>query len=346
MILIKNIYYMLSYAYKALNQDVYKSVATESFDNVADLCAAILEKGITSQLKQGLAHDYVPCDEVLAGVRGKIEINESLKCGSLRKRQLVCTYEDFTVDIYMNQIIKATVSLLLRSDIKKIHKKNLKRLMMFFSDVSDIDVHEIKWNLRFTKGNQSYRLLMGVCYLVIKGLLQSQSDGSIKLMNFVDDQRMYHLYERFVLEYYRKEFPQIKVSSSQIPWQLDEGDSAFLPIMQSDVMLTYGDRTLIIDTKYYEQTVQQRYGGSTFISSNLYQIYTYVKNKQILEGDEHVVSGMLLYAQTDGVTVPPKDYSVSGNTLSVRFLDLNQDFCEIKKQLNMIVERAFDVVTP
>ena len=42
MIRIQNIYYMLSYAFQVLNEDGYKQVATEEFENAAELCTAIL----------------------------------------------------------------------------------------------------------------------------------------------------------------------------------------------------------------------------------------------------------------------------------------------------------------
>ena len=63
---------------------------------------------------------------------------------------------------------------------------------------------------------------MGICYLFLNGLLQTQSNGSIKLMDFIDEQRMCRLYEKFILEYYRKEFPQVTANASQISWQLDD----------------------------------------------------------------------------------------------------------------------------
>lgn len=51
MIRIQNIYYMLSYAFQILTEEGYKSVSTEEFDNVAELCSAILIKGVSSQVK-------------------------------------------------------------------------------------------------------------------------------------------------------------------------------------------------------------------------------------------------------------------------------------------------------
>ena len=62
---IKSIYYMLSYAFRILKEQGYKSIETESFDNVAELCAAILARGVSLQLKRGLGREYVPQTEAL-----------------------------------------------------------------------------------------------------------------------------------------------------------------------------------------------------------------------------------------------------------------------------------------
>ena len=50
-ILIKNIYYMLTYAFQVLRQTNYEEIALEDFENIHDMFAAILGKGIGRQLK-------------------------------------------------------------------------------------------------------------------------------------------------------------------------------------------------------------------------------------------------------------------------------------------------------
>ena len=57
-IYIKNIYYMLSYAFKVLNEKGYKKIEAESFENTADLLSEILIIGVTRQIKQGLVKDW------------------------------------------------------------------------------------------------------------------------------------------------------------------------------------------------------------------------------------------------------------------------------------------------
>ena len=275
MIPVQNIYYMLSYAFKVLNEQGYKSVGTEQFHNVVELCAAILSKGVSLQLKRGLGREYICETEELSSPRGKLDISESIKSQSMQRKKLVCTYDDFSTNSYMNRIIKTTMLILLKSKISTLRKKELRKLLVFFGEVDELDVHFINWNICYNRNNQTYQMLISICYLVIKGLLQKQSDGTTKLMDFLDEQRMHHLYEKFILEYYRKEFPQISANASQIPWKLDDGVDDLLPIMQSDIMLRFASKTLIIDAKYYSHTLQQQYDRYSIHSGNLYQIFTY-----------------------------------------------------------------------
>ena len=333
---------MLSYAFQVLSEQGYKNIETEQFDNVAELCAAILSKGVSLQLKRGLGREYIETTESLSSVRGRIEISESIKTRSLLKRQLICSYDDFSENSYMNRIIKTTMQLLLHSDIAKARKKELRKLLVYFGNVDLLDVHMINWKIQYNRNNQTYRMLISVCYLVIKGLLQTNTDGTTRLMDFLDEQRMCRLYEKFILEYYRKEYPKLTVNASQIPWALDDGINDMLPVMQTDIMLSQGNKVLIIDAKYYGHTTQTQYDIHTFHSANLYQIFTYVKNKEAEPADvPYKVSGMLLYARTDEAVQPDNSYQMSGNKISVRTLDLNREFSGIAAQLNAIADEHF-----
>lgn len=56
---IKNVYYMLTYAFKELNRNNYEQIAGEDFEDIHDLFAEILSLGIAYLLKQGLHRQYV-----------------------------------------------------------------------------------------------------------------------------------------------------------------------------------------------------------------------------------------------------------------------------------------------
>ena len=341
MIRVRNLFHMLAYAFSALTEQGYRAVATEDFDNAAELCAAILERGVSLQLKRGLGQEYVNRTEARSSLRGAIKVTESVKSQAIWRRQLVCSYDEFSVDTTMNRVIKATVALLVRSDISRARKKSLKKLMVYFANVREIDLHTVDWNMRYDRNNRTYRMLMAVCWLVVKGLLQTQSDGSVRMMDFFDEQRMSRLYEKFILEYYRREHPRLRASASFVEWALDDGMSDGLPAMCSDITLSARGRVLIIDAKYYAATMQTNFDKKTVHSGNLYQIFAYVKNKQAaLErvGERVEVSGMLLYAATDEEVQPDVTYRMSGNQIGVRTLDLDRPFEEIRAQLDGIAD--------
>lgn len=332
MIRIQNIYYMLSYAFQVLTERGYKQVATEEFENVGELCSEILIKGVSSQIKRGLGKEYIAQEKSLSFLRGKIDISSSLKEQTLIKKQLVCNYDEFSENSYMNRIIRTTMEVLLRCDISRDRKSRMRKLLVYFSAVEPLTVNRINWQIQYNRNNQTYQMLIAICYLIIKGLLQTTTDGNTKLMDFLDEQRMCRLYEKFILEYYRKEHPEIRAAASQIPWDLDDGYSDMLPVMQSDIMLEKGDHTLVIDAKYYSHTTQTQYDVHTLHSGNLYQIYAYVKNLDKCQTGN--VSGMLLYARTDELVLPDNEYSMGGNRISVKTLNLDCDFAEIRKQLD------------
>lgn len=345
-ILVKNIYYMLAYAFQALRQSNFDDIATEEFDRVQNLFAAILCRGIGAQLKQGLYRDYQTRKEGIPTMRGRIDMPGTVRNKVARRQILSCEYDELSENTLLNQILKTTVMLLLRSDeVDAQYKDILKREMLYFSAVDLIEPSSIRWErLRFHRNNQTYQMLVGLCQLILQGMLLTTEHGENRLASFVDEQWMCRLYEKFILEYYSKEFPELHVAASQIHWALDDGIGTMLPVMQSDITLSHGSTVLIIDAKYYSHTTQGRYGAHTLHSNNLYQIFTYVKNQEAeLAGRPHTVSGMLLYAHTDETIQPNQSYRMSGNRIDVRTLDLNCEFTVIAEQLGQIAEDFFGV---
>ncbi|MFC5221006.1 5-methylcytosine-specific restriction endonuclease system specificity protein McrC [Bifidobacterium leontopitheci] len=340
---IRNVYYMLSYAFQILQERQYRKLATEPFDNIADLCAAILIQGMTAQIKRGLSREYVPHTDELDSPRGKIEITESVRKATLSRKRLVCTVDDFTVDSRPNRIIKSTMLLLVHADISPNRKTRLRRLIACLNGVGRTDLRRTDWHIRFDRNNETYRMLIGICYLAVKGLLQSSQPGKALLMDFLDDQQMHRIYEKFLYGYYSREWQgRISTTHHRIPWMCSAGEG--LPVMQPDVVLDDGRDVLIIDAKYYTRTMQRNFGSYTMHSANMYQMFTYVKNKTAqlaARGNEHAVSGLLLYAKTDEERQPDGEFDMGGNRIAVRTLDLNQDFRGIASQLDDIVTRYF-----
>lgn len=354
---IKNIYYMLSYAFEFIKHTGYSNMDTEEFENIHDLFASILAQGMAYQLKKGLYKEYVHKSDNLSTVRGKINITETICNKILQRRIINCDFDELSENNIYNQIIKCTASLLLRyGNVEAKHKSRLKQSLLFFSNVDDIDLKTVKWGaITFHRNNQNYRILINICNLLARGLLQTTNNGHTKLATFIDEQSMCRLYEKFILEYYKQEHSNtVKSEALQIPWVLDDDNQNLLPIMQTDITLTKKGRNrldiLIIDAKYYRNTLSSNNHSDklTLHSGNLYQIFTYVKNKEVdllRKNIQHRVSGMLLYAKTEEQITLDNSYQMSGNNICVKNLDLNQDFSEIQKQLEQILTDCFDTLT-
>lgn len=342
-ILIKNIYYMLSYAYQTLNEDGYSSVGTEDFDNIHDLFAAILIKGISTQIKRGLSRDYILEYDALSYPKGKVNFSESIKQQTMTVHRLSCQFDEFSKDILLNRILKTSMLLLLRhGDVKTKNRKALRSLLLYFSGVKEDNLRNINWSsVKYNRTNSGYRLLINICWLLHKGLLQTTDDGAVALSKFIVDEEILHrLFEKFVLEYYKKEHSEYSTTAAFINWDLpEESEKLLLPMMKSDITLCSDIKTLIIDTKFYHSTLQhnQLYGSDSINSANLYQIYTYVKNRDSDKSGN--VSGVLLYAKTDEALTPNNEYMIGGNRFGVKTLDLNCEWNMIKKQLDELAER-------
>ena len=338
MIRIQNIYHMLAYAFQVLREDSYAQMATEEFAHTLDLLAAILAMGIGKQIRRGLGKEYVDRTETSSSPVGKINVSASVQQQTMRKKRVTCCFDEFTENAYVNRILRSTAELLLDCPgVSRPQKKALRKLLPFFHTIDTVRLSQIQWSgIRYHRNNVTYKMLMNICYLIIEGMLWTSRDGNQKLAQYVDDQRMHELYERFVLEYYRKHFSDLHPAPRHIDWNVGDGMVDFLPTMKSDITLARGNRRLIIDTKYYGRTMQTHglYGSRSLHSNHLYQIFTYVKNAD--RNASGTVQGVLLYAKTDEDIVPDNEYRMGSNRIAVRTLDLNADFASIAAKLDSV----------
>ena len=341
---IKNIYWMLAYAFRILDETyIEEKINCEEFENIYDLLCVMLTKAISKQIKRGLNKEYLTTNEVTGSLKGKINISKSIKLNSLNNKKMYCEYDKYSENSYMNRIVKTAAIKIINSNMIKEtrHKEELKKLLIYFKNVSEIDKKDINWkNLRFNTNNKNYKILMMISYIIFEWLIINNKDGKDLFNKFIDDQKMYKLFEKFILEYFRYHYPEFGVKSPQIKWNIkhDEDLMQLLPKMQTDVVLYYKDYKLIIDAKYYSRVMQNNrlFNKESIRSGNLYQLYTYVKNADSDKTGK--VLGMLIYAKTYEEDIGWNEFDIDGNKMIITFLDLEQDFGEIKRQLNSIAE--------
>lgn len=342
-IAIRNVYVMTAYAFRSLRNDGAHRFEKEDFDHLHDLLAEILIRGVGSQVKRGLYKDYRLQNEQLATVRGRINVSRTISTRSSARGSLQCEFDEYEIDTPHNRALKAVLVLLIRQGEVSAHRQiALRRLLPYLDSVSLIAPSSIQWNeLTYHRSNAAYRLLLGVCEMIVRGMIPIQEAGDSKLESWISDEAMSYLYERFIREYFKFHHPQLKPSAPIVPWDFDKSD-AFghdqLPSMRTDVTLRNEHRRVIIEAKFYQRSMQMSKWGnkSTIHSGNLYQLLSYVKNADV-DGDGSV-SGLLLYAGTDAEVQPDMDVVVQGNRIGAKTLDLSQPWDELRSRLEAITE--------
>lgn len=340
-IAIRNIYVMMAYAFRTLRKADDDHVASEPFEHLHDLFAEILARGVGAQVKRGLHRDYLRRQDTLTTVRGRIDITRTAVTRSVVRGRLVCEFDEYEADTPHNRALKAVIILLIRrSNVDPQRRDALRRLLPYLNGVTLVTPASIRWNtLTYHRSNAEYRLLLGVSELVVRGLLPTQDAGDTLLASWLSEEAMSRLYENFLREYYALHHPELSPHASVIAWDYDTETALRaeqLPRMITDVTLRLGNRTLIIDAKYYSQSMQTgRFGKETVHSVNLYQILAYTKNADVHRNGS--VSGLLLYARTDADRQPNLNVVIQGNRISARTLDLNQPWAHLRTELEDIV---------
>lgn len=340
-ITIRNVYVMMAYAFRSVHADGIDYRGSEQFDHLHELFAEILRRGIGTQIKRGFHRDYLRRSDELATVRGRIDVAQSSTVRTRVRRRLVCEFDEYELDTPHNQALKSVLVLLIRhSAVSTSRKAALRRLLPHLDQVTLVDPRSIQWGtMTYHRANASYRALLGVCELTVRGLLSTDDSGKDRLESWISEEAMSRLYERFLREYFVLHHRELSPRAPRIAWDYEPSGARGvdqLPAMYTDLSLRRGRRSLIVDAKYYQHSLQRGLSDKdTVHSANLYQILSYVNNADTEKDGS--VSGLLLYARTDSDVQPDVDVVIQGNRIGARTLDLNLPWELLRSQLEELV---------
>lgn len=336
-VVIRNIYYMMAYAFRALDVKEYARLGAESFESFADLMAAVLTIGMATQRRRGFEREYEEQREALHAVKGRIDVRGTMRLRAQLRSEVACTYDELTADTYKNRILRTCAQLLVaRDDVQLRRRRDLRRCLASMEGVAVVDPHRIEWSrLRYHRNNGGYRFLMTVCYLVSHGFLMSEQGDDYRLARIDDGQQLHTLFEHFVFQYFAREHPELIVRAKMVDRGASEGAPEFLPRLWTDVTLQRRNSVLIIDTKCYGQILQARFEGKILSPAHLNQIQSYVVHESYGYPTEHV-AGMVMYALTDHDDAICARWEEIGHTWHCRTLDLGQEFSGIARQLDEV----------
>ena len=334
---IRNLFHMLCYAWDVLPQAELIDIESNDESHPIDLLAEVLIKGAHHLLRRGIDQDYQLVEEVTSTLRGRIDFATSHRQLLLHRGLALCQFDEISANTLPNQLLKATFFKLYRSaGLDPSLRKQCGVLVKRFQTVSDIHVSRSAFSrVRLHRNNRFYRFLLNVSEMVFNESFPEENNGINRFRDFFRDEgKMPRLYEKFILNFYRKKQQKYKVSSERIRWDAsseDDPDLILLPTMLTDISLRSPKRTIIIDAKYYKSTLSRHFEKEKIHSNNLYQIFSYLKNIETNGGNDARAEGILLYPVVNNEL--NLNYLILDKNISVKTLNLANSWNEIETRL-------------
>lgn len=338
---IRNVYFLLSYAWDLLEEARELAVGTEDIPRVEDLLARLLVHGTQRLLRRGIDRGYIPQSDVLATIRGRIDFEASTRRLLLEHGKVQCNFEEFLPDLLHNRILKETLKALgSYPGLGTPQKTEIHAVLRRMEGIGHIPLRKAHFaQVRLHRNNAHYRLLMHLCELVHDNLLVNEETGERFFRDFLRDKRqMAKLFERFVARFYAKELNPgawTVRAQEQIHWDCPTPIS-LLPDMNADAVLRGDGRTVIVECKFYQNTLQASLWSQQpkIRSAHLYQLMTYIRNLALVQPGQ-AVEGLLVYPAVEVDLL--EELSLSGHRVRVCTIDLSRTWDEIADRMHVIL---------
>ncbi len=213
-------------------------------------------------LRGGVLQAYVTHDDALRTVRGRIRIGDQISRRPGMLVPLEVTYDDYTVDIAENRILRTALRRMLA--VPRIPADTRARLA--HSDAQLSGVHTLRPGAplpRWSNGrlNARYHAALRLAEIVLRHCSVEIGTGDVRTAAFVVS--MWQVYEDFVTTALTEALARFPgTTRAQYPDWLDEpsgGRRRGVAIKPDLVHLVHGEPVLVVDAKYKAASPDGRY---------------------------------------------------------------------------------------
>jgi 5-methylcytosine-specific restriction enzyme subunit McrC len=337
MIPVRNIYYLLCYAWNRLDEADLLDVGSLPQNDLPNLLGRILVAGTNRLLRQGVDRSYVSASQDTQNPKGKIDVGRSVKRGLILHNVVTCEVDELSRDILHNRILKTTIHrLALTAGVAPELAHELRLLERQLGEITFIPIRAEHFaRVQLHRNNAFYRFLLHVCELCFFALLADEGGTGYRFRDFVrDEARMCKVFQDFIYNFYRLEQHVFSVSSERFGWDTTfttDRAKALLPEMNTDVCLEAQARKIVIECKFTPHVLQEHWGKWSARSEHLYQLFAYLKHLEQRGGVNVHSEGLLLYpTATEAIDLL---FDTHGHSLRVVTVDLRKNWTDIKNQL-------------
>jgi 5-methylcytosine-specific restriction enzyme subunit McrC len=335
---VRNAWHMQLYAWNRQTQWPLWQADAEAAPSLTALTATVLARLLEQRLRIGLGREYVPVEQPLRGIRGRIHFSRSLRERRFERGQAICTFTSFEANAPRNRIIRSVLHRLVMSGDfgasgeGERWRGKLRRLTRALHeiDLMEVDAATIQ-RQRLGRNDADYAMMLMICDLAVRSLMPTDTHAGRRAPKAAWERRaLERLFQDFIPAFARHHLPSWGVQTEpQWSWH---GDSPLLPIMKPDVAFRADGRIAILDTKFTRNPlVTNQYGALRFNTSHLYQIYAYLRTQEHLDPAFTSATGVLLYPQVS--TRLRETFHLHDHRVIVATLDLSQPWHDVEREL-------------
>ncbi|MGI8494032.1 MAG: 5-methylcytosine restriction system specificity protein McrC [Pyrinomonadaceae bacterium] len=101
--------------------------------------------------------------------------------------------------------------------------------------------------------------------------------------------------------------------------------------MQTDITLENERKKIIIDTKFYKETLKTNYGAEKISSANLYQLFSYLLNQRKGDTKTQTTTRILLYPAIGQDY--DLDFQYQNHNIHIKTVNLNDNWKKNRKSV-------------
>lgn len=340
---VRNLWALMLYAsdlYKALGDGAFAVEDVE--DDLPDLVGRLLAKEVERRLQRSLAVGFERQERDLTRVRGRIDVLRTQSHSLLAQGRVACRFEALTIDTPRLRFVRAAlakIAQLCSAEVSRMCRALESRLLHLGVGANHRAPRLMKGE-RFGPSDAQDRTMVGLALLAFEMALPSEQAGE-RRMKAADRDQVWvrRLYEKAVVGLYEVALgTDWKVRPGQWQaWQTSRATSRmmdFLPQMQTDILLDHRRSMTrwVVDTKFTDLIVTNRFDQERVSSRYLYQMYAYLLSQRG-RGDAYAenASGLLLHPAV-GVTIDEWVW-IQGHRIRFATVDLTGKVSEIKHQI-------------
>lgn len=323
---IDRLVFMLGHSLRGVTwQDVEVGVDAEA--DVVHVVAEAFARSLARALGPGLLQGYRVTEEALPVVRGRIRIDDQLKRRPGQWLPIEVSYDDFTIDIAENRVLRAALEYLVRNPL--VGPGSRRRLMSLaprFAEVSRLVPGAPLPVWHVSRLNARFETPLRLAELILAATAFENRIGEVRIDGFVLD--VARIFEDFVTVSMRASLqglmPETMVEA-QYPMWLDTG--SVISMKPDIVWVDAGQVPLaVLDAKYKAER------PSGFPNADIYQAHAYATALGLR--DAH-----LIYAKGNE-SIQSYEVRESGVRVHAHVLDLAATPAALLSQINDLAARV------